>query len=471
MLVSPSQIERWRLCKRSWGFVYLDGIKTPTSPAAAYGQEGHKAIEAWLTTGKIPDNTAEDILKLVHKAIKPGRLPTPDRRLLVEHKFQIGLLKSGHALRGYIDCVVPPELNHGVPLIIDHKFRTDRKFMMDQSDLEADIQALIYSFAALLMFPDCHAVENRWLYYFSTGSASKRPKRPVGVEAVGLTRHETDVEWSIAEILEVVAEMAKAKRTKDLEPSYSACSAFGGCYFVERCREGTTAATRAAARIRQAGGLASFKSEEKAEKRAIGAVTKEDDKMSLIDDLRAKRKAARGGKSEPKEPVEEAKEAANHLSGYQPETEGETEEEEKPKRKRGKPKKTSSKKVKEVQTEETSDAEEEKSEQVNPKPLFNPGRFRLLINTFPVKTDGRPIHRLEEIVAEATATIERDFDVQHWKLIEYGRDKPMLELAFDQWLDEHDLDGDICVDSRTAVGQALMELLTRKAEEVFRGYF
>ena len=203
--------------------------------------------------------------------------------------------------------------------------------------------------------------------------------------------------------------------------------------------------------------------------KVAGNQKKEGEAMALIDELREKRRRAAEKANTTEEPT------------TSDETVPEPEKaEEKPKAKRGRPKKkkeslVAKKRAKkpEPEPEPTEETEAEPDPEVvpptEPEPE-KPGRFRLLVNCYPTKADGREVARLEILAAEAIRKVERDFGVEHWKLIEYGRDKPVLELAFSEWLDINDPVCDICLDSKTSIGQALIELLTRRAEEVIRGY-
>lgn len=452
MRLSASQIEKFRSCPRSWGFEYIDGLPRPSTLAADFGREGHKAIETWLTTGTFPGSVASDIKTLVSKAIKPGLLPTPDRRLLVEREFHFSL---GYEItvKGFIDCVVPAELNDGVAIVIDHKFRSGSRWAMSEDSLRTDTQAIIYSFAALLL-TKTPAVLNRWLYYYSTGSAKSRPKKPDGVDKIEILRTPDEVDDLMKPIVRTALEMQSAKqngRSFDLLPCFDFCEAFGGCPYVEKCRSDSSPKSRAVASFRQMSGLDGFKKQDTSD---LVAKNKEDLKMALIDDLRAKREAAkRAGTTKPPE-VSETPDP-ELVSEASAETGSKVSKLKKPGPGR-------------------LPKQAEPPEQTEPSefPVSKPGRFRLLVNCFAYKAGNmNDVVRLEDIVETAMKKIERDFGVAHWKLIEYGRDKPTLELAFDEWLDSADLSGDIYLDTKTASGQALLELLTRKATEVIRGYF
>mgnify|MGYP001619006526 CR=1 FL=1 len=61
--VSPSQIEKWRMCRRAWA--YSRTIRT-ANKCAKFGSDVHAKLEAWLLNGTVPDpNTPEGACAIV----------------------------------------------------------------------------------------------------------------------------------------------------------------------------------------------------------------------------------------------------------------------------------------------------------------------------------------------------------------------------------------------------------------------
>jgi hypothetical protein len=495
MRVSASQVEKFLLCRRKWAFEKIDGLPPGTTTAAEFGKEGHEAIKTWLTTGALdPTKVAADILAIIQKAIKPGVLPTPRgpnfaNPLLVESEFAFEVERESgakHKFTGIFDCVVPPPLPEPRPVVVDHKFRSDPKFAMDESGLVRDVQAIIYSFAVLLMYPDSEQIENRWIYYFSTGKKDERPKKAAGVRMVRICRTPEEVEEQMGPILSVVDEMQKivdeGKPAKEVPPCLTSCGAYGGCPFADLCE--STPASRTAARVRQY-------SEQAVE---VGKIDKplpvrehktKEEEMTLLDELREKRKAARAAESVPKaekpeereaEPKEKKSSALRKIEERRRESKDESEAPKKEVEKKAEAKKKVEKKEPEKKElpeptfEEPAPTAHPNCRCANvPESLGTIPIAVLYVNCVPLR---KTVSRVEDLAVEVARKVAKANGVEHWSHVEFGGGKGALEVAFEEWLDGLTIDLvrgiEVAVDSKSSVGCALLDLLIRKSREVVR---
>ena len=231
IFVSPSQLETFDLCKRKWAFQQIKNRRrTEDTTAQTFGITGHTHAQNWLKQGTLPPDTPEGA------AMRQGieHLPAPSPEILTEHEFALGLFNE-IVLAGQIDVMVPPHLHNGRPLVIDHKFTKDIRYAKTHADLANDNQAVIYGVVAMETYK-VKEVEARWLYYVASGKAVRKPKGARPVSRV-LTFDGMQEPWN--RIVQTCDELATLKRnvTKahDVEPTVTACTAFGGCEFADIC--------------------------------------------------------------------------------------------------------------------------------------------------------------------------------------------------------------------------------------------
>ena len=227
--VSPSQIKQWNLCKRKWAFSKINRLVEPTSLKQAFGTAGHAQLEKWLKEGKAPNKTPAGQVAL--QGIQEGWLPTPSKKLKVEHKFDFSIItKEDYQVRmlGYIDCFDPAD-----SLVIDHKFTGDLKWAMTPDQLQLDPQAIIYSRFAHDELKQSN-IKVRWLYYRFIWP-TKKPGGSKKVEHL-FDWDSPDLQHMWNKILRICDEIAIAKLNwknaeADAPATLDACSAFGGCFF------------------------------------------------------------------------------------------------------------------------------------------------------------------------------------------------------------------------------------------------
>lgn len=221
LIVSPSQLDFYRDCKRKWAWRYIAKIPTAPNQWAALGSAVHRVLEDWLRDGTPPDRNTE-IGAIALSGIK--HLPDPGT-VKVEGRFLWELPEEPFDVQGVIDWVQITEALFG-----DHKTTGDFKWAKTSEDLRSDLQSTIYA-AYLIETHNLDAITGRWVYYRTKGRrASKK------------------VEWQItrAELQEplenmrtMAREMAKLKAERpdprSLEFNAEACDHYGGCAFRDNC--------------------------------------------------------------------------------------------------------------------------------------------------------------------------------------------------------------------------------------------
>lgn len=218
LLISPSQLSTYRECGRKWGWYKLDAIKEPEKPSQRKGKEYHKGLEDWLSKQEVP------AIDRLLPAIK--HFPEPDTPgLSVERYF--ALLVDDVVFHGYTDVDVSSSFALEV-----YDLKTTKDFMWAKSaeQLGQDPQCSIYALKQMVELSQ-DACDTRWVYCLTEG---RREALPV------------DKSWTFDEALSVVTgwlPVAKTLRDTykaqikavDLAFNASQCSAYGGCYYQDRC--------------------------------------------------------------------------------------------------------------------------------------------------------------------------------------------------------------------------------------------
>ena len=223
LLCSPSQANTAKLCRRLWGFRYLDKVRSAPTPGQAKGTKLHTIGENWLRDGEVPPDTdiGQRFLTGVH------HLPQPSPDVLVEHEF---LFEDGDVhWRGFIDCVDP---TGDMITVIDHKSTKNFYWAKKPEDLKTDTQGIVYAKVTMEKFK-VDVVEARWVYYLMEGQPQSKKV------SVILKKEHVDKQYQGLKILgEELLEIKKTTTTGlDIPVQYpnGGCRAFGGCDFGEVC--------------------------------------------------------------------------------------------------------------------------------------------------------------------------------------------------------------------------------------------
>tara|TARA_R110000824_G_scaffold22371_2_gene81978 strand:+ start:1809 stop:3152 length:1344 start_codon:yes stop_codon:yes gene_type:complete len=223
LLCSPSQANTAKLCRRLWGFRYLDKVRSAPTPGQAKGTALHGIGENWLRSGEVPPDTdiGQRFLTGIH------HLPEPSPDILVEYGF---LFEDGDVhWRGFVDCVDP---TGDMIVVIDHKSTKNFYWAKKPEDLKTDTQGIVYAKAMMDKFK-VDVVEARWVYYLMDGQPQSRKV------SVILKKEHVEKEYKGLKILgEELLETKKTTTTGlDIPVQYPnpGCQAFGGCDFGEIC--------------------------------------------------------------------------------------------------------------------------------------------------------------------------------------------------------------------------------------------
>lgn len=228
--LSASSINTFRICPRKWWFKYVAGEKETVGKGAVRGQEGHKRIEHYLTTGEnVLDNLERKAMSFMPDPAKPF-FP-----FAVELGITIGdLYLQDIPLVGSIDLIV---FLPGVADITDWKFKKSIDTYgasaeeLTDSSTEAGLQTVAYARFAVDQGYDNVIV--RHVTFQTQGRAE------VVATAGHMTRDQVIEQWARAEsIVPAIKEVAKKKSWKDVDISCrkeGACEMYRGCQFAGRC--------------------------------------------------------------------------------------------------------------------------------------------------------------------------------------------------------------------------------------------
>jgi len=216
--ISPSQLSTYELCPRKWAFDKMDGIRSPSSPAAALGGAVHSVLENWLRDGTFPPAGRPG---LIAKSLIP-HLPAPGVgkvELVYELKATEDLTYSGR-----IDLMyVAPD---GVHVIHDHKTTGNLRWAKTPHELLTDFQAIQYAAASL---EDTGAASARLEWgYVTTKGAIRAHIVTQDVTKDHVAREMQKQDALAAELIHFYKERPKAL---EVLANPAACNAFGGCHY------------------------------------------------------------------------------------------------------------------------------------------------------------------------------------------------------------------------------------------------
>jgi hypothetical protein len=513
--LSKTQLEAWKLCKRKWGFPYLEGLRG-SNEFATFGTQVHAQLERWLARGVLPDpylpegKVAESGLQHLPPPSTPG--------LLVE--TEVFTITNESVYHGFADWIEPPV--DGVPVIGDHKSTVDFKWSLTPEDLEQDIQANIYARAAMQLY-DVDRAEARWIYYRTRGAPKSH------VVSRSLTRE--GVERVFLEVIdplaaEIQAAWEQRPRVLELEPNPRACNDFGGCPFRESCsmdakgrliamvaHSGLAAQMKAKAEAKKAAeAQASTTTPKAAEAQASTTTPKvaeaeaptgginppegQASKVPLKDRLKSLSKAAKG--ETPATPAPETPKATEdppevkigdfwaHGSDKKPSqvvaigpgdqvalNDGTSSVTTSTKflrnpttgwrfvRSGGAPEASSE------PTQAKAAPEKPKATKTAPEPAASTGSgFTLLYGCFP--TQGPGVTHATDYIGRAKHMIESELGLQDYRLAEFGKGAGLLAAATRQCIADDPPDGLVFLDSRTDEGRHTFEAFRESASIVIR---
>lgn len=430
--VSPSQLKTDDLCRRKWGFIYLEGRREPPSPKMQFGTDVHTILEIYGKTGELPPDTPEG--RVAKQIMRPGWVFPPTEGSLIEQEFSMLIKGEDRGIfYGFIDRVLPPV--DKIPEVQDYKTTSDLRYALTEEDLRTDPQSVIYSRWAMQRYGVTQARVS-WLYSSATGD----PKKPRGARRVSNVLQRGDNgPWN--KIIRQASELVELRCTKPdvmtLEPSPSACSAYGGCPFEADCD--LSGGQRIMSHIKQ-----------------FAKHHKESDYMKLSEKLAKKNsKKEETKKEEPtkeKEKEKSKKEKVKEAGDKEPINSPEGKQEEKPKEEK-----------KETKTTKTK-AKKTSNDKEPALVVIMDALFRTHQNIEPVQ--------LIDLLQPMIERVCTDNDKPHIGLIQYAEGYSMLARLLDEELPglikKH---GQLVIlaDSWTKETQAVKEVLYRHASAIIQG--
>lgn len=223
---SPSQVDTFTLCNRKWWFNKIMGLEIPQHPSAALGEKVHKELENYLEHGDP---------KVLGPIAKAGLsfLPTPGTVLIEYDLSALGLTAAGLPALGRIDCL---NLRSEPPEVIDHKTIGNIDYAKTNEELAKNVQMTVYARAATVELermgvPTPDVVRVSHIAYQTKGSPVAR-KASADLTQERIARNWSGIDAKVREMKDVALALSPDRVT----PTKSACDAFGGCHFRDRCR-------------------------------------------------------------------------------------------------------------------------------------------------------------------------------------------------------------------------------------------
>lgn len=239
--VSPSQFNTFADCKRQWWFQSVFGLSTPQRPSAALGEAVHAQLEAYMDTGKLPDDTEAGRIAKAGLSLlpEPGTSWTEvamseakrDDRTKQTFSGVPEMQLAGVRVNGYIDLL---NLSGVRPLVIDHKTTSDLKYAKTADDLREDPQMVLYGTFALAAAAaqgvEVDEVDTGHVVYLTKGAPLAR--RTV----VTLDRkHLAAQRERLAKTVEEMKGYAKVRSPDGVPGEPTSCNKYGGCHFRDKC--------------------------------------------------------------------------------------------------------------------------------------------------------------------------------------------------------------------------------------------
>lgn len=231
---SPSQVDTFSLCNRKWWLNKIMGLEIPPHPSAVIGSAMHAELETYLEHGdpKVLGPIARAGLEF---------LPQPGT-VIIEHDIgPLALTAGGLPALGRIDCL---DLRSEPPEVIDHKSIGNLDYAKTSEELAKNVQMIVYARATTVELermgvPAPERVKVSHIAYQTKGRNIARKTSAL------VTQEQIEKTWGhIDATVRAMRETALTLTPDRVTPTKSACDAYGGCHFRDRCK-----ALQATARI------------------------------------------------------------------------------------------------------------------------------------------------------------------------------------------------------------------------------
>lgn len=238
LLVSATQIEAWRDCRRKWGWDKLNHIPRPSHRSAVLGSAIHAQAERWLLGQNIDHSDAQ--IGACAEALTRFLPPPPHSKINVEHKWIERLPRSdgqfsAHGYSGAIDLVYhTSEETKRILTIYDHKSTSNiDQWSKSEDDLFEDVQAIIYAHYACVRFV-VDEVTLQWTYVQTKGSMQSPKCEP---RRIIMTRDYAAIMFDlIDDVAKAIVETRRTHSTALTLPyNPQTCEKYGGCAYRPNC--------------------------------------------------------------------------------------------------------------------------------------------------------------------------------------------------------------------------------------------
>lgn len=498
--VSPSQIKLARTCEAKYVGRYNDKLPDDSDHTKQdFGKAVHGSIQHWLTAYKpLPKNIVGDTARLL---VKPGFLPTPSSRLIVEKRFSMVLPEApGIALVGQADCLDPLDVELGIPVVDDVKTTTDKKWMITKAELPNDPQGVMYT-KYLSRLTGSDFIMGRWLTAIAPNVKGIR-KAKIGLKTehiYEMTSADYLAQWDrlIKDALKINEIRRSGMTIKDATPAGgAACETYGGCPFRGKCSltrarvmlsyykrfekvsdldikvqvttpplSGTENEVKLSERIKARQANIEQPDDEDEEETPKTKKSKrvepdddddagddDDDSMEALEaKLKAKKKAAKeaAAKGETDKAADRFVEraASTKKSAKAPINPPEGDDDD------------------DGDTEEEAPAKKTKSDK-----SAKANKLSVFYDVGIVRGSSMMVKTLSEVLAPIAKLICEEHSVPHWSHVEFGKGAGLLSAGLESLIDDGDVDDMIVVaSSSTPEGAAVRDMLTRRASVVLQG--
>jgi len=466
--ISPSQLKTAfhseTGCIRKWAFNKIEGQRSPPTAATTLGTNVHAVAEDYLNLGTVPNLST-----------KPGKIFASGIHLLPDRKLVTGVEKNFNlrfsdtvTFHGIVDFA-------GDDFIGDHKTTSNFRYALTPEELVTDYQGVLYGMA--------HATDRNlgltekfkliWVYYLTRGKPQAR--------RVQIETNRVQLERTYFPLAEKAEQLVKLKNTVEsaleVEPNYSACGAFGGCPFRNKCESEKP--------------VYDF-SKQNMEK---------DSMSSLLERLKEKQKT-----KTPKSQNEKPAKSAEPLSINPPEIVAESEPVKptpQPKKKRGRPKGSKNKskvnpKIQKILSDmsdavdditekmEKPESQNEMTEKCDtpvelvvevPKVVKKPDRDPVVSQvendtgyTLYIDCAPKVYNDFTEQLSQIANQCAEKHEVDHYRMIPYGQGKAAFSLSVRKALKKNPITGNYVVDSTNLMASDCLEELISGASEVVRAF-
>ena len=230
--VSPSQFKTFALCRRKWFIEKCTGLpRTPATKGQALGSAVHSDLEAWAKSEPEPKGTTDRVRALADLARGLiGDLPSAvsGGEALIERKLWLRD-DIDPPMLGFVDVL---DGRGDVVSVVDYKTTTSiAKYGLDADALAVDVQLVPYALWAMREL-DRDVVEVAHLQIQTKGPAIAR------LVSATVTIDAANKQWRdyfVPQAAAMRALAASGSAVGDVPPTYTACSAFGGCPHAATC--------------------------------------------------------------------------------------------------------------------------------------------------------------------------------------------------------------------------------------------